>query len=434
MPNMVKKPSPKPIAIMGYTIIFLTFGVFGSWAAVAKLDSAVYAPATITLEGQRKVVQHLEGGIVGEILVQEADVVEEGEVLLRLQDVEARSNLEVIQTRLKVTRVMEARLLAERAMAGEIVLPDSIDPDTASQAVKAAIDDQKGLFNDRRSIMASRTEIMSSRVEQTKVQIEGLELQRSALERRIENFETMLQRMRSGEEKGLVQANLLSQREDELIQIESSLGQVISSIGEAQNVISETRLESIQIEQEYRERANKELEQIRADIAELEQRKKVAIDILARTEIRSPGSGAVQNVKVHTLGSVVQAGEVLMELVPENEELIVNARVSPRDIDNVSPGLETEVRFTAFKTKLTPIMIGSVRSVSNDVITPENPQEMPYYLARIEVSDSEIPEEIQGRLSAGMPADVIITTGERTVVNFIASPLLDAIRKSLIEE
>lgn len=123
-----------------------------------------------------------------------------------------------------------------------------------------------------------------------------------------------------------------------------------------------------------------------------------------------------------------------MELVPEDENLIVDARVSPRDIDNVSPGLETEVRFTAFKTKLTPIMLGSVRSVSNDVITPENPQEMPYYLARIDVDDNEIPEEIKGRLTAGMPADVIITTGERTVMNFIASPLLDAVSKSLIEE
>ena len=123
-----------------------------------------------------------------------------------------------------------------------------------------------------------------------------------------------------------------------------------------------------------------------------------------------------------------------MELVPQNEELIINARVSPRDIDNVSPGLKTEVRFTAFNSKLTPIMLGSVQTVSNDVITPENPQEMPYYLARIEVSEEDIPKEIQGRVSAGMPADVIITSGERTVVNYITSPIMDAVRKSMIEE
>lgn len=431
---MAIKPSPKPIAIMGYAIVFITFGVLGGWAAVAKLDSAVFAPGTISLEGNRKVVQHLEGGIVEEIRVKEADMVNEGDVLLRLSGVEAYSNLEVIKTRLNMARVAEARLLAERKMADRIDLPEDIDPDTASKDLKAVIADQRDRFKARRSIMKSRTDILSSRVDQTKEQIEGLELQKSALERRVENFSHMVERMRSGQEKGLVQSNVLSQREDEMIQIEASLGQVISEIAQARNVISETELEALQIEQEYRERANSELEEVRSEISELEQRKTVAEDILGRTEIRAPGSGTIQNLKVHTVGSVIRAGDVLMELVPENEELIVNARVSPRDIDNVSPGLETEVRFTAFKTKLTPIMLGKVESVSNDVITPENPQEMPYYLARIDVDDKDVPKDIEGRLTAGMPADVIITTGERTVLNFIASPLLDAVRKSLIEE
>lgn len=431
---MAIKPSPKPIAIMGYAIVFITFGVLGGWAAVAKLDSAVFAPGTISLEGNRKVVQHLEGGIVEEIRVKEADTVNEGDVLLRLSGVEAYSNLEVINTRLNMARVAEARLLAERKMADRIDLPEDIDPDTASKDLKAVIADQRDRFKARRSIMKSRTDILSSRVDQTKEQIEGLELQKSALERRVENFSHMVERMRSGQEKGLVQSNVLSQREDEMIQIEASLGQVISEIAQARNVISETELEALQIEQEYRERANSELEEVRSEISELEQRKTVAEDILGRTEIRAPGSGTIQNLKVHTVGSVIRAGDVLMELVPENEELIVNARVSPRDIDNVSPGLETEVRFTAFKTKLTPIMLGKVESVSNDVITPENPQEMPYYLARIDVDDKDVPKDIEGRLTAGMPADVIITTGERTVLNFIASPLLDAVRKSLIEE
>lgn len=431
---MAIKPSPKPIAIMGYAIVLITFGVLGGWAAVAKLDSAVFAPGTISLEGNRKVVQHLEGGIVEEILVDEADSVQQGDVLLRLSGVEARSNLKVINTRLNMARVAEARLLAERKMADRIELPDGIDPDTASKDLKAVIADQKDRFNARRSIMKSRTDILSSRIDQTKEQIEGLELQKSALERRVANFSDMIERMRSGQEKGLIQSNVLSQREDEMIQIEASLGQVISETAQARNVISETELEALQIEQEYRERANSELEEVRSEISELEQRKKVAEDILGRTKIRAPGSGTIQNLKVHTVGSVIRAGEVLMELVPKNEELIVNARVSPRDIDNVSPGLDTEVRFTAFKTKLTPIMLGKVQSVSNDVITPENPQELPYYLARIDVDEKDVPKDIEGRLTAGMPADVIITTGERTVLNFIASPLLDAVRKSLIEE
>ena len=429
----MKKPSPKPVALAGYALIFLTFGVLGSWAAVAKLDSAVIAPATISLEGNRRVVQHFEGGIVEEILVGEADRVEEGQVLIRLNDVEAESNLEVLSTRLDVARLVEARLLAERALEEGVTFPEDV-VSGGNPAVTAVVADQRDLFVDRRSILKSQEDILTARVEQIEVQIEGLELQRSAFERRIENYTEMLDRMRDGESRGLIQGNLLSQREDELIEIEANLGQVISDIAQARATIGETQLQILQLTQEYRERANTELERIRAEISELQERRKVAQDVLDRTEIRAPGSGTIQNLKVHTEGSVIRQGEILMELVPQDEELIINARVSPTDADNVSPGLSTEVRFTAFKTKLTPIMLGEVESVSGDVITPDNANEAPYFLARIVVDDDDIPADIKDRLTAGMPADVIITVGERTVANFLVSPLMDAVRKSMTEE
>ena len=427
------KPSPKPVALMGYILIFITFGVFGSWAAVAKLDSAVVAPATISLEGNRRVVQHFEGGIVEEILVTEAGTVTQGDVLVRLSSIEARSNLEVFSTRLDVARLVEARLLAERALEDAVVFPEDV-LSRNSQSVSSVLADQKDLFSDRRLILKSQEDILLARVEQIKVQIEGLEIQKGAFERRIANYTEMLVRMRDGETRGLIQGNQLSQREDELIEIEANLGQVISDIAQARASIGETELQALQLKQEYRERASTELEQGRAEISEPMERRKVADDVLDRTEIRAPGSGTIQNLKVHTVGSVIRPGEVLMELVPEDEELIVNARVSPIDVDNVAVGLMTEVRFTAFKTKLIPIMLGTVDTVSGDVITPDNANEQPYYLARITVDENDIPAEIKDRLSAGMPADVVITTGERTVIDFIASPLMDAVRKSMIEE
>ena len=430
---MVKKPSPKPVALAGYVLIFITFGVLGSWAAVAKLDSAVVAPATIQLEGNRRVVQHFEGGIVEDILVSEADAVEQGQVVLRLSSVEARSNLDVFSTRLDVARLIEARLLAERALDEAANFPKDVLSKNL-KTIQDVIADQRDLFEDRRSILKSQADILTARVDQINLQVEGLELQKSAYERRIVNYTKMLDRMRKGESQGLIQSNTLSQREDELIEIEASLGQVISEIGQAQASVGETELQMLQLTQEYRERANTELEQIRAEISELQERRKVALDILDRTEIRAPGSGTIQNLKVHTVGAVVRPGEDLMELVPEDEELIINARVSPIDKDNVAPGLSTEVRFTAFKSKLTPIMLGSVDTVSGDVITPDNPNEPPYFLARVVVDEDDIPEEIKDRLTAGMPADVIITTGERTVANYIVSPLMDAVRKSLIED
>ena len=431
---MAAKPNPKPIALMGYVIIFITFGVFGGWAAVAKLDSAVVAAGTISLEGNRRVVQHLEGGIVGEILVKEADVVNEGDVILRLRDVEARSNLEVLDTRLKSLSVIEARLNAERRMKDHIAIPEALLGADQPADVQVIIDDQVALFEDQRSILKSQQDILDNRVEQINVQIEGLGLQKSALERRMTNFTEMIERMRDGSERGLIEKNLVNQREDDLIQIESNLGQIISEISQAQNVLGETKLERLRTEQEYRQRANAELEQISAQIAELSERAKVASDVLNRTEIRAPGSGTIQDLQVHTVGSVIRAGEVLMELVPEDEQLIINARVNPTDVDNVAPGLSTEVRFTAFKSKLTPIVLGSVQTVSEDVITPDNPNDLPFYLARVDVEREDVPEEIRDRLTAGMPVDVIITTGERTMVNYIASPLLDAVRKSMLEE
>ena len=430
---MANKPSPKPVALAGYVLIFLTFGVLGSWAAVAKLDSAVVAPATISLEGNRRVVQHFEGGIVEEILVSEATRVDQGDVLLRLSSVEAQSNLDVLSTRLDVARMIEARLLAERKLAEEISFPADL-VSRENQIVGAVQEDQLDLFREGRSILKSQEDILRARMGQIEVQIEGLELQKSAFQRRIDTYTEMLDRMREGESRGLIQGNVLSQREDEMIEIEANLGQVISDIAQARASIGETELQILQLTQEYRQRANTELEQIRAEISELQERRKVAADVLNRTEIRAPGSGSIQNLKVHTVGSVVRPGDVLMELVPEDEELVINARVSPIDKDNVAPGLLTEVRFTAFKTKLTPIMLGEVESVSGDVITPENPNEPPYFLARVTVDENDIPEEIRDRITAGMPADVIITTGERTVANFIVSPLMDAVRKSMIEE
>ena len=195
---MVKKPSPKPVALAGYVLIFITFGVLGSWAAVAKLDSAVVAPATIQLEGNRRVVQHFEGGIVEDILVSEADAVEQGQVVLRLSSVEARSNLDVFSTRLDVARLIEARLLAERALDEAANFPKDVLSKNL-KTIQDVIADQRDLFEDRRSILKSQADILTARVDQINLQVEGLELQKSAYERRIVNYTKMLDRMRKGE-------------------------------------------------------------------------------------------------------------------------------------------------------------------------------------------------------------------------------------------
>ncbi len=429
----MKSKSIWPVVFAGSAVVFLTFGVMGGWASVAKLDSAVVAPGTITLDSNRKVIQHFEGGIVEEILVKEADQVESGDILLRLSSVEAASNLEVIESRLNLARITEARLLAERNLEEEVSFPKEFSGEQ-SVALQDALEDQKEQFEDRRNIFQSQIDIYANRIAQTIEQIDGLEMQKTALERRLGNFQEMIDRMTSGEERGLIQTNVLAQRRDELIAIEANLGRVISEIGQTKNAVSMAELELLQIRQEFRERANIELEQARVEIAELEERQKVAADVLQRLAIVAPEAGTIQNVKIHTVGSVIRSGEVLMELVPNDDEMIISARVSPIDVDNVRAGLVTEVRFSAFKTRLTPVVLGEVQTVSQDVITPSSGDAPPYFLARIIVPEADIPEEIRDRITAGMPVDTVITTGERTVINYLSAPVMDAIRKSMIEE
>jgi HlyD family secretion protein len=429
----MKSKSIRSIVLAGSAVVFVTFGVMGGWAAVAKLDKAVVAPGTITLDSNRKVIQHLEGGIVNSILVREGDRVEAGDVLLRLSIIEAGSNLRTINHRLSVAQIAEARLLAERNLEDSFQLPEKLSQDLPED-LDSALKDQKEMFEYRRAILTSQMDIFDSSIEQTKEQIKGLEMQRDAFERRLENYNAMIDRMTSGEEKGLVQGNVLSQQRDELMEMEANLGRVISEIAQTKNSLTSAKFEILQAQQEYQQRANTDLEEVRADIAELEERKKVATDVFNRTEIVAPETGSIQNLKVHTVGSVVRPGDELMELVPENDDMIISARVSPTDIDNVRPGLETEVRFSAFKGRLTPIIIGEVETVSKDVITPSSQDTPPYFLARIVVPEADIPEEFRGRITAGMPVDTIITTGERTVIKYLSAPVMDAIRQSLVEE
>lgn len=432
--DTIKKiASPKPFMVAGYSLIALTFGVMGGWAATAKLDRAVIAPGVIDVASNRKEIQHLEGGIIEDIQVTEGQLVKQGETLVRLNSVQANSNLQVINIRLRIAQAMEARLQSERRMAEAIDLPETLAKDETPE-IKAAVEDQLEIFRDRSSILISQTNILKSRIEQLHRESEGLQSQKEAFQERVRILSEQLDRLRRGHESGVVQSNTVSTYEEEYVEVKANIARMETEIAKVEKSVGETEFQILQTQQQYRERASSEYKEVSGQIQELVEHLKVARDVLARTDIRAPVDGAVQNIRFHTTGGVVRPGEVMMEIVPAEDSMVINAHVQPIDIDNVRPGLTAEVKFSAFASRFMPIIVGEVASVSKGSITPNDGRTAPYFLARINVSKGMVPDDIEERLSAGMPADVIISTGERTVADYLTSPLTDAIRKSMREE
>jgi len=425
--------NPRKYSFAGYVILFITFGILGAWAYFAIIASAVVAPGVVSLESDRKVVQHLEGGIVQEILVREADLVEQGDPLLVLDNIQVNSEITVLEQRRATSEALIARLVAEQTFAEEIDFsPDLLNAEDPH--VKSAVQAQRNIFEDRRSIFLSQTEILEFRAEQLNGQAEGYEVQLAAVERRHDLRSELFERMRTGEERGVIESNRLSEMQDEVIQIEASIGTAMSDIAQVKAAAGEARLNILKLKQEYSERANSELKTARSELAEINEKLTVAADRMRRTTILAPTTGKVQSLAVTTRGSVIRSGEILMEIVPSDETLLIDAKIAPVDVDNVRPGLETEVRFSAFKARLSKLVLGEVLSISTDVVTTKDSSEAPYYLARIKVPDENLTDEIREGLTAGMPADVVILTGERTVLQYMLDPLSEAIFKSLREE
>jgi HlyD family type I secretion membrane fusion protein len=429
--------SPAPYVIAGYVTIALAFGVFGSWAATAPLASGAVAGGTVSVYSSRKVVQHLEGGIVSEILVREGDLVEPGDELLRLNPTQAQGNASVLRARYSLLRATEARLEAESVDAEEINFPDEIMGSPALQVATGGestfIALQRTLFRDRKTTKKNQVAILNVRIEQLEEELVGLQAQRKSLGEQLASIGEEVERLTRGQEGGFVASNQIAQLSRAKMEIEGNLGQMTANIARTRQNIAETELQILQINQDYVERASSELRDIRDQVNETAERLKQAEDILERTVIRAPVRGMVQNIQIHTTTGIIRPAEHIMDIIPLDDDLIVNARVRPVDIDNVGVDTVAEVRFPAFSSRTTPVIYGTVRVISQDIIEPDDPRIEPYYVARIEVAEQDVPTEIKGRLVPGMPAEIILLSGERTLADYLLKPIQDALSKGLLE-
>lgn len=427
--------SPAPYVVAGYTTIALAFGVFGTWAATAPLNSGVVAGGTVAVYSNRKVVQHLEGGIVSEILAQDGDVVEAGEVLIRLDQRQAQSNFAVLSGRFVQLRAAEARLAAESAELSSISFPPEVlEAISSGHSDPLVVELQRKIFDDRARTRDGQVNILKARGEQLAEEVLGLAAQRTSLEGQVTSIAEEIERLSTARESGFVAANQVAQLTRNQLELEGELGQVVANIARARQAIAETELQILQANQEFAERASTELRDVRDQLEEVSERVKQARDILERTDIKAPVHGMVQNTQVHTTSGIVRPAEPIMEIIPIDDDLIVNARIRPVDIDNVDLGSTAEVRFPAFSSRTTPVIFGSVKVLSSDIIQPEDSRVEPYYVARVEVPDGDVPMEMRGRLVPGMPAEVIFVSGERTLVDYLVKPITDAFSKGLLEQ
>lgn len=418
--------------ITGLAVVLVAFGGFGVWAATARLDSAVIAPGVVTVESYRKTVQHLEGGIVEEILVRDGDSVHVGDVLLRLDTTQAHASLEIARSKYLAARALEARLSAERDLRESIAFPEELLHLRENPRVKATLDGQERVFTARHEALQSEISLLAQRIKQLQVQISGLNTLQQTEQQRITSLNEEINDLRKLYKKGYVDKGRLREIERAIAKLKGERARHLAEIARAQVQIGETRLQSLHLKKQFLSDVVTELRSTQTDIFDLEERMRALEDTLIRTKIRAPTSGTVVGLEVHTVGGVISPGIPLLEIVPQSEPLVVETRVKPSDIDNVYAGLPADARFTAFHARFTPIVEGRVVTVSADRLLDSVDQE-PYYLARVQVTPQGM-ERLQSlKLLPGMPAEVLIKTGERTLLDYLLRPLLDAFARSLRE-
>jgi HlyD family secretion protein len=411
----------------------LLVGGLGGWAAVTELSGAVVAPGSVVVDSHVKKVQHPTGGVVGEILARDGDRVQAGDVVVRLDETVAKANLAMVAKSLDELQARQARLEAERDGLLAIVFPTGLLDRMGVAEVAGLLEGEQRLFASRREARSGQKAQLQERVAQLQEQIEGLSLQAAAKADEIKLIQDELTGVQELWKKNLVPITRVTALRREETRLRGERGQLISNVAQAKGRISETALQILQIEQDLRSEVSKELREAQAKAAELVERKVAAEDQLRRIDIRAPQDGIVHQSVVHTVGGVINAGDPLMLVMPEADELSIEVKVSPQDIDQLQPGQETMLRLSAFNQRTTPELKGKVSLIAADLVTDQRLGAQ-YYPVRIAFADGERERLGAAKLVPGMPVEGFIQTGYRSVLSYLTKPLTDHLTKAFREE
>ena len=420
---------------LGLLIVAAVFGGLGTWAALAPLDSAAVGRGVITVENYRKTVQHLEGGIVRAIHVRDGDNVKRDQVLATLDDTEARAQLELQRGQYLIALAREARLVAQRDGLDRVVYPRILLDATGDPRVQEAIEVQNQTFHARRTAQEGEIGIYRQQIDQLGARGRGLRSQQRSQQQLASSYRGELADFQALLEEGFAERQKVRELERNLAASEGRSGELAAEIAEAETQIGETRLKIVQLRKDLQREVAKELAEVQTDLFGLQEKMRALQATMERTVVRAPEPGTVLGLAVHTIGAVIQPGGRMMDIVPEGEKLIVDAQMSPHDIDRLRLGQAAELRFTSFKTRETPKIDGKVVRVSADSLMNEEEKE-PYYLVRVEVSPQGLVDlaRYELELVPGMPCEVLVNTGSRTFLQYLADPFRNSIARSFTED
>jgi HlyD family secretion protein len=424
--------------------ILLIVGVLGGgWLALVPLAGAVVTPGNLVVQSNIKTIQHPTGGVVAEIKVHDGMHVDAGDLLVRLDATQTQANLQMVNKQLDGLRARIARLVAERDEMEQLEIPPELAARASENNVSSLLTSEKSLFKARFTARKSQKDLLQSRVVQLSEEISGLDAQVDSKAKQLGLIAGELAGVQDLYDKRLVPLTRLTTLQREQARIEGERGQLISAIAETKSKIGEAQLQIVRIDQDFRTDVVKELGETQGKEAELAERGVAARDQLERIELRAPTSGLIHQLSAHTIGGVIRAGDAIMELVPDSDELLVETRLQPTDIDQVRLGQKALVRFSAFNQRTTPHLAGTVSYVSATTSRDQATQaphgraqggaQGSYFTVRVLLAEEE--RRLLGSLQlvAGMPAEVFLQTGRRTMISYLLKPITEQMQRAFVE-
>ena len=419
--------------VIGYLVTAMFLGSIFAWAALVPISSAAIAPGVVGKEGYRKTVQHLEGGIIHGLLVKDGDNVTAGQALIELADVQSRADYDLLRKQRIIAASREATLLAAQLGSTEVTLPEWLDLDSAESSVRDAIRGQIEASLVANRLHKEQLDIIDRRIERAGQKVRALNEERSVLERSKALVQEELSEYLSLQEKGLVTRKVIFDLQRNVVDTEAAYSANRVALQSTVQEINELEMEKSKLIGSHLEDIGAELDVVREQLVNLDEKLSKTEDTLERTVIRAPTDGVVVNLQVNTVGGVISPGQPLLDIVPNSGNLIVDARVNPRDRDTVRVGQDAEIRFSAFNRRVTEPVQGRVALISADSLTDSVTNEN-YFQAKIELLEN--PEDVWngGNVYPGMQAEVFIVTGSRTALSYLVEPVMKSFNRAFRED